>query len=598
MSEVSRTGGAAISGASGGGPSSADAVPALADPLAAGEAIDEMLAANDPTPSHHKKRKYPESDFAKERTGGKKGSYPMRFKLKAVAFTRVLCEDGQPVGNSGAAKVLAVDRRRIITWVGEEATMKNLVKEKPKLSKAKSIHAGVAPPTAEVEQDLEDYINEQRREHRGCGSMEVMNKLLELKPDALGGLTAAASAEETLAFRTKFKNWYHRFRERHGLSIRRRTSVGQKLPTGYEGLAFATLMKLRTALLERAGEIYARRNPPASGESPIKGKDLSPAQLESVATEVFEELGNMDQTPVQQEMPVETTLEKGGAKDARISTGGKEKERFTLCLAVMADGGKVPLRIIFKGKPFIPPSTARRGKNTQPRKGSIAAEVLPANQTNFGYPVSGMSFGVQERSWYDACECTLWLSESWGFRPNHGSVIKQRHSILVLDDFRTNTTVILIPGGLTPLLQPLDRMLDKEMKRLMRRRYTQYMASAIADPKTGKLQPPGRGLVSTWCKESWAAITAETVKMCFKVCGLTLALDGSEDDAWCTHNFGEGYREVLVQQRAEWGAQRPGVTLPPLQLPEVSSASGANPIATAEKEVTAKLLPPEGDSDD
>ncbi|CAB1098050.1 unnamed protein product [Ectocarpus sp. CCAP 1310/34] len=475
-----------------------------------------MLAANDLTPSHHKKRIYPEPDFVNERTGGKKGSYPMRFKLKAAAFTRVLCEDGQPLGNSGAAKLLGVDRRRIITWVGEEATMKKL-------------------GTSRL------------RKH---GSHE---QLLELKPDALGGLTTAASAEETLAFKTKFKNWHHRFRERRGVSIRRHTNVGQKLPTGYEGLAFATLMKLRTALLERAGEIYARRHPPAPDESPIKGKDLSPAQLESVAAEVFEELGNMDQTPVQQEMPVETTLEKRGAKDARISTGGKEKDRFTLCLAVMADGGKVPLQIIFKGKPFIPPSTAGRGRNTQPRKGSIAAESLPANRTKFGYPkdrftlclavmadggkvplqiifkgkpfippstagrgrntqprkgsiaaeslpanrtkfgypVSGMSFGVQEKNWCDARECILWLSESW--------------SILVLDDFRchrsesfiedlrrrTNTIVILIPGGLTPLFQPLDRMLNKEMKRLMRGRYTQYMASAIADPRRASFNRRG-----------------------------------------------------------------------------------------------------------
>ena len=79
-------------------------------------------------------------------------------------------------------------------------------------------------------------------------------------------------------------------------------------------------MKLRKGLVERAGEIYARRSPPASGESPIKGEDLSPAWLESVTAEVFEELGNMDQTPIQHEMPMETTLEKRGAKDARIST--------------------------------------------------------------------------------------------------------------------------------------------------------------------------------------------------------------------------------------------------------------------------------------
>ncbi|CAM9493736.1 unnamed protein product, partial [Pylaiella littoralis] len=292
-------------------------------------------------------------------------------------------------------------------------------------------------------------------------------------------------------FRAKFNNWYQRFRKRRGFtgSIRRRTSVGQKLPTGHEGMAWATVMKLRQALLKRA---------------------------ESVAEQVFEELGNMDQTPVQHEMPVETTLEKRGAKGARISTGGKEKERFTLCLAVMAGGGKVPLRIIFKGTPFIPPTKSGKGKSTQPRKG-----------------------------WCDARECTLWLTESWKLRPNNGSIIKQRPSILVLDDFkchkdegfiadllkRANTIVILIPGGLTPLLQSVDRMLNKQMKRLLRGMYTAHTATAVADTRTGKLKPPGRGQVSTWCKQAWAQITPELVKTCFKICGLTLALDGSEDHA-------------------------------------------------------------------
>ena len=36
------------------------------------------------------------------------------------------------------------------------------------------------------------------------------------------------------------------------------------------------------------------------------------------------------------------------------------------------------------------------------------------------------------------------------------------------------------------------------------------------------------------------------------------------------------------------------MTLPPLQLPEVPVASGANPITAAEKELEAKLLPPSG----
>lgn len=162
-----------------------------------------------------------------------------------------------------------------------------------------------------------------------------------------------------------------------------------------------------------------------------------------------------------------------------------------------------------------------------------------------GTPTAGMSFGAQEKSWCDARECSLWISESWKLRPNNGSIITQRRSILVLDDFRchkedsfvadlarkANTSVVMIPGGLTPLLQPLDRMLNKQMKRLLRGKYTAYTATAVADNTTGELKPPGRGMVSTWCKESWATITPEMVKTCSKVCGLTLALDGSEDHA-------------------------------------------------------------------
>ena len=203
---------------------------------------------------------------------------------------------------------------------------------------------------------------------------------------------------------------------------------------------------------------------------------------------------------------------------------GKEKERFTLCLAVSADGKKVPLRIIFKETPFIPPATAKKGKSTQPRKNYIAVEILPG----VGHPAKGMSFGVQEKIWCDLRECKLWIKDSWKLRPNNGSIVQQRACILVLDDLKchkddafiealkrdANTIVIFIPGGLTPLLQPLDRMLNKQMKRLLRGMYTKYTASAPSDSKTGKLTPPGRGAVFTWCKDAWASITLEMVKTC------------------------------------------------------------------------------------
>ena len=84
---------------------------------------------------------------------------------------------------------------------------------------------------------------------------------------------------------------------------------------------------------------------------------------------------------------------------------------------------------------------------------------------------------------------------------------------------------------MTHLLQPLDRMLNNQMKRLLRGMYTAHTATTVADAKTVKLAPTGRGTVSTWCKKAWAIIPSNVVKMLFKICGLTIALDGSEDDA-------------------------------------------------------------------
>ena len=61
----------------------------------------------------------------------------------------------------------------------------------------------------------------------------------------------------------------------------------------------------------------------------------------------------------------------------------------------MANGSKGPLHITFKGTPFIPPASPGKGKSSQPRKGSIAAEIPPKNRTRFGHPLWGMLFGVQ-----------------------------------------------------------------------------------------------------------------------------------------------------------------------------------------------------------
>ena len=74
------------------------------------------------------------------------------------------------MGNAGAARVLGVNRKRIITWLSDEDKLRSKINAIPKLSKAKQVHAGVTASTADIEEALDGYINEQREQHRGCGS--------------------------------------------------------------------------------------------------------------------------------------------------------------------------------------------------------------------------------------------------------------------------------------------------------------------------------------------------------------------------------------------------------------------------------------------
>ncbi|CAN0173414.1 unnamed protein product, partial [Pylaiella littoralis] len=315
-----------------------------------------------------------------------------------------------------------------------------------------------------------------------------MAKLLSEMPTFSGGMPSQDEPEKMENFQKRFNAWYYRFLKRHRFSIRRKTSVGQKKPEGCEGKAWAFIQKLRSSLREHAQEA------------------------------IFALLYNMDQTPIQAEMPPDTTVEKTGTKSACITTGGEtEKLRYTVVLAVRGDGQKVRPRIIYKGNSFV------------------------GGTNNFGYPAGGISLGVQKSSWCDGTQSDEWVTQDFMRRP--GSTSRdQRPSVLVLDDFRCHreerfqkklmdlakTLVVMLGGGLTPVCQPLDRNINKEFKRGVRARYTSWIRDNYG--RSGqKVTAPSRGLVATWVKEVWDNISERTIRSCFKVCGLTLNLDGSED---------------------------------------------------------------------
>ena len=113
-------------------------------------------------------------------------------------------------------------------------------------------------------------------------------------------------------------NWVYAFLRRHNLSIRRRTHIAQKLPGDYED----KLLDFQRFI------ICQRKN---------FNNDLS-------------QIGNADQTPLTFDMPYNTTVNTKGAKSVQLNTTGNEKNRFTVMLACTADGGKLPLYVIFMRK--------------------------------------------------------------------------------------------------------------------------------------------------------------------------------------------------------------------------------------------------------
>ena len=61
-------------------------------------------------------------------------------------------------------------------------------------------------------------------------------------------------------------------------------------------------------------------------------------------------IGNMDETPVFFDMVGNKTVNEAGEKTIWVKTTGPQKQWFTVVLACLADGTKLPPMVIFKRK--------------------------------------------------------------------------------------------------------------------------------------------------------------------------------------------------------------------------------------------------------
>lgn len=110
--------------------------------------------------------------------------------------------------------------------------------------------------------------------------------------------------------------------ERHSFSLRRRTTVSQRLPADVITKVVSFVMCVR--------------------------------KLSKAHTYNLGDIGNADETPCWMKIPGDTTVERSGKKSVPLLSTGHEKSRFTFLLSATADGKKLKPFIVFKGVRPIP----------------------------------------------------------------------------------------------------------------------------------------------------------------------------------------------------------------------------------------------------
>lgn len=383
-------------------------------------------------------------------------AYAAGFKLQVVKYA-------EEHGKRAAGRKFDVDEKCVRCWCIQQ-------KDIAETNRTRKAFRGKQCKFPKLEEELAEYVRTTRRD-----GYAVSTEMIRVKALAVARRMDIAPAD----FKAS-RGWLQRFMKRNQFSIRRRTTLCQKLPAEYEDQV-VKFHRFVNAL--RRDHVY----------------DLS-------------QIGNADQTPVWFDAPENCTVDVKGAKSVSVRTTGAERQRCTVMLCVTADGRKLPPYVVFKRK-------------TMPK------EKFP----------QGIVVRVQEKGWMSDELVVDWLKTVWQNRPG---ALLHRKALLVLDSFRghlTNrvksrladygTDLAVIPGGLTSVLQPLDVCVNRPFKVEFRRCYSEWMAAGSHEKTpTGRLKRASLQQVCQWILNAWRSLSVETIVKSFKVTGISNAMDGTEDD--------------------------------------------------------------------
>lgn len=321
--------------------------------------------------------------------------------------------------------------------------------------KSKMANRGCKPRWPILEEKLRSWVIEQRAGGHGLSTIQV-----RLKGQAL-------AKEMEIEDFCGGPIWCFRFMRRNQLSIRTRTTMCQKLPSDFQ----EKLDSFRN---------YVQK---AIGDNNIS----------------LEYIVNMDEVPLTFDIPINRCVDEKGVKSVNIRTTGHEKSSFTVVLACCANGYKLPPMIIFKRK-------------TKP-KGIFPSTVVIMQNV---------------KGWMDEGMMGEWLQRCYSKRP--GGFLKKEKALLIMDSMRAhitenvvkkikfaNSIPIIIPGGMTKLLQPLDISVTRSFKAELRKLWEKWMREGDHSfTTTGRMRCATFGEVASWVDSAWKSITVQTITCGFK----------------------------------------------------------------------------------
>jgi len=364
------------------------------------------------------------------------------------------------------------DRKCIREWDRNYETL--LQHNEGKGKKIRKLHDGREPLSAELDMMLFEYLSELRDDGKPVSNFMLQDKARSIARRLNLDNFAASNG------------WLTRWKKRMNVAIRRGTNESQKVPEDYRD----ALMAFRRHIIHlRQEQDYALRH-----------------------------IVNMDQTMARFDMTYSTTNNVRGERTIRIGNTGGRKKGFTVALAASADGYKLPCHIVFKEL-----------------NGRVPPRVMNALRIPDNVRVKASPNG-----WMRSMEVHQWIrSELHNTRDRQEDV----NMLAVLDCYNAhrsaetrqlledmNIDVVYIPGGCTSIAQPMDVSVNRPFKANMRRQWTRWFETHDDRTPAGNLRQPSRQQVINWVSQAWRDIPEDVIRRSFLRCGISNALDGTEDD--------------------------------------------------------------------